>query len=1387
MSGALPIQQQTPEPSEQLPSNLPTLRQVTGVPVHGSEQNAILDGHENIPTLPIPAPISKIQPSWDPVHSTPILEEGTKIEDPANQRQPSDSQRPRPSLSVPTDAVSKSERSNSDDAPFFDATEERSDNNDWVMVSPNQESKETLSKEEPVLVSNDEHVNGQLPVTEDEHGTKPEQVIEPQPTAELEIPKAMASPTTSIINRPRGSSYDIPLLSPSTKNSLPPRTPPATSSIADVPRHTSNDLPAPVMASVETVESSPPPGSSQLKGEKQSSTTSFLPPIRRTSTFGLGFNSRDPPQSDFPNEGVVNVVATPPVQVSNIELPAPRTPVPAVVPATEASPMQIRNETPEKALIEHQEMQTPVAQPPLVSDLSVNRALHQNQPRSTEVFNARGPVQQLNQQGPMWATRPPLPHVGSSNYSQQSMPVQREHRHSAISPPRPADILQRPEFRESQVEWRPNRPKANSGSPPKIAPMYNKEIDGPPAREMSWEPDAEREITRPVPAQIPEPEYDEKPQYTVPPPQPRLYEQPLPQQRVYEQPPSSAQRYPELFRPGQAGPDIPRGSADLPSQYYQAPISRGAAFLPRQQTNEYQLPGVGPPDLPPQGTSRRNSGFLKDIGGRLSRASSRERRSTSISRDQPLSRGNEYADSIAPSEGAQDRQRRRSSFFGALHTSTSGFGTPASRESVIAHHGASRTDLVTTPPTPASPIHQERKKSLFSGGRTNEPKQNTSKLVRASTGNNESMEPSKKNRFSGISSMFGKSNHSTRNSVQGEPQPPKEVSYHGRQSIEPPSLAGVLHNKSIIPQSPPPAIGPGHAREPSQSRSLFSKLAHSTTSHSSAGRETKPRRSSGAGLLGGLIGRKAATDRGSDESRSQSSTTVRGTQPVLLSQTYSDLQDEMINTPPPQFEIKAKPQRSSDPNLHAPTPERVDRDRDRGRRTSRDQRPYVEPQYDSVPIPGGYSLVRGQGATPVHTDYDPRGLNRLQPYNQYPVTSGQISHIAPVRGDPENQQHLADRRAQQSSSAQYNRSLQQAPALGAIETYQNYKARVSQQLSREDLLARSPPKSIEGQQRPYQISLPDGADDEDGDALSRRKNSINPSSVHPTVKKSTPDAIQRLQQPTLRHPESPAGYPLPEDTVFSPVNPGANDIPPPPPPKWPSHLDHQYEHTQGHERQQSLAQSMSTMDIDLDRSNTRRTAVSAVSGFSGHQEPTSASAPTHQNRGLNVPGKDGIAERNGISDRRGRGTSLSSLSPTTPSPMQGSPERGVSPEGGRDDIRRTEINMPTRPTSSEDLYNASPRLPNPTPISGANANGYHVNSKRSNSHLGVDTNTNGKGDQKISSGAAVSRAQEEKIPYHENGLHVPEEDTEPATMSATSYPGQEWNPYIAGGWDDGFD
>ncbi|KAH9214258.1 hypothetical protein DL95DRAFT_446591 [Leptodontidium sp. 2 PMI_412] len=1012
---------------------------------------------------------------------------------------------------------------------------------------------------------------------------------------------------------------------------------------------------------------------------------------------------------------------------------------------------------------------------------------------------------------------------------QQNSP-QRDPAKALFTPPRADNILQRPEFKESQVEWRPNRPRVvtKPAQSSYSSESYSKEMAISAARTNSWD-------TQPPPRgysgsssymQRQDSQFSEKGSWASP-----------QQSKPFEQPPSSAQRYPELFKPGQqqAVVESPR-DADLPAHYYQAPISRTQAFLPRQQTNEYQLPGVGPPEEPPVNPSRRNSGFLRDIGGRLSRASSRERRN-SISRDQDRlspergleSRG-EYAESSVLSDDGQEQKKRRASFFGHLsRNSYSGQSPPKSRESVIAHHAGSRTDLMATPQP--SPV----KRSFFSGS-SSEQKSAPKKLIRQSTtGTMDSPAKKKeKNRFSALGGFFGKPSPSTKAPVQQHPQATRELSYNERQPIESPQPEQQHQRAPSKYQTPDKA----QARAESQSRrGVLSKLSSSVAPPAVKDKE-KSRRPSAAGLLNGFMGRKSyQKERGSDDSRSQGSQPQVGPQP-LLSQTYTDLQEP---EPPSQRQRQESPfHRQSQDQQYLQQQQVQSRsqlreipfqdpsliNQDRGRRVSR------EPQYDSVPIPGGYSLVRGQGAMAVPTEYDPRGLSHLQQqqsqqqvdprYNQSQVQyqsqpqtqkqgsrlSYQSANLSP-QGQGQQQayspQHTEQPRSQQPLS-------HPQPQLGALETYRDY-TNSNRRISREDILARSPPKPLIDQQRPYQISLPGGEIEDDDEVVSTpsRSQHANPNAnsnmgTSTSGRRPQHDSIVRLQQPVLRHPESPAGYPLPEDTVFSPVNPTAVDFPPPPPPKWPSYLDahpqsqiqyqSQQDH-QGHDRHVSLSASDLDIDGDLDRSNTRRTAVSAVSGISAPRPRSGGSqnggvVGGGEGRGsLNVPAHDEVGMRGGVG---GRGVSPS---PTPPSPMEG------------DEVRRTDVEIPPR-ASMEDLYNASPRLPRSSEgfaefvsHGNGNANG------QGNGHADVNARPNGKENSRLDVPREVSRERsyqgngnggakhpEEKIYYDGayRGQATGVDQDGPAeledhetSMSATSYPGQEWNPYAMGAWDDGVD
>lgn len=1378
------------------------------------------DGSENQDRLGIPAPITKNQPSWDPFNATPIAEEeGFQYDDhPKQQPQVMHSAAQPKALAVPDDVGSKSERSNSGDAQFYDAHEEPSDLNDWVIVSSaeaNQAQPKAESEEVPKSEPEEEVYQAPegpppsflkrqqtQPVADPEIAKAPQQLAigmmnrpkekpKAHPESEQEVYQAPEGPPPSFLKRqqeqavaePKTAKGPDPPTNVPSQSHMQPKLEPEVSKPVEQP--SASVLNRPRFSYEAPVQSQAPPYEpqntshypsaqqnfvsgreqqhQQPEAEEPSRNASFkgLPPIRRTSTFGLGFGPRKGKQR-FPIDDEEELSS--PQSQDNIGSRNYEAEIGAVA--------AYANHEQKEQL--HQVHHTTAS-----TNLAEQRKASMDLPGANQL--------ELNQ-------------ANSSDYSQRTIKPQNEPQ-PGFQAPQATDVP--PEgFRMSQDAWRPN-----AVSPPaQTSPTrYSGAAISPqrPSIEMQRSMESQRNRALSDASQT-----TQRPdiQYNDHGPRP-IVNQPI-RPALYDQPPSSAQRYPELFQTQQPSPpDLGRGG-ELPPHLYQAPIPREAAFLPRQQTNEYQLPGVGPPvEEPRPDRSRRNSaGFFKDLGGRISRGTSRER-GMSPARRPVDSRGYEYPESSIASDEAQEQQKRRSSFFGNLNrASTSGLGPPQSRESIVAHFPGSRTNLLGT--LQQSPVGA-RKRSFFGTASPSSPKAKANKLSRSST-SGMSDEPGKKKRFSGLSSMFSRTgNPSPRTSLQDRPQAVRQLSNNERQPLESPQF-----DQRQSPRPPPPSQ---NNRGPSQQRQLLTKL--STGGDPSKPREdSKTRRTSASTLLSGIMGRKSEhKDRSKEDSssqgtRSQASQPQYHPQPVPLGQTYTDLQEESPQAPPgppPQQVHQPQPMRYQE---HPPQAQ----PKERGRRASREpprefpREPPREPQYDSVPIPGGYRLVRGDGAMTAPTDYDPRGLARFQQAQQDPRYMQQQQPRGiypqsqpPLQGGPQRPSYeqqaphhpQPDRRASQGTKP---------PALSAVETYENYTKRTSPRLSREDLLARSPAREQPGQQRPYQLSLPEDGNDRDHrpNRLSKSPPVISPSgsmrspqsqsNAQTPVKKH--DAIQRLQQPVLRHPESPAGYPLPDDAVFSPINEAARDVPPPPPPKWPSHLDAQHSRTPN----QHISSQHLNLEPELDRSNTRRTAVSTVSGMSG---PQSA--------GLHPPRKESEGGRE------------ITPSPTPPSPAY-TPEREQSPprysadekelerglsggerelERGRmlgdgERIRTTQLNRGPSP----DLYSASPRLP-PT-NQGFNA---QENSNHSNSNLGT-SNGNGHASPSTQYGQGTPsgkendpasrrlaelqqqkrKAQEEKIYYDaetgEEGHH--DEEGEGVAMSATSYPGQEWNPYLAGGYED---
>ncbi|CAG8955105.1 hypothetical protein HYFRA_00007120 [Hymenoscyphus fraxineus] len=526
----------------------------------------------------------------------------------------------------------------------------------------------------------------------------------------------------SIFNRPRGNTVEDPL-----------------ASLSRSPVHYTLSSNVGYASSQAAVLETP------RERQQEQSNSSFLPPIRRTSTFGIGFGSRQK-QRRFPIDDDDE-------HITGNEQPQQQTGIEYATSPGSVTPREYGIDTP----LQQQ-------------DASIMQQAY------------------VVQSSP---TNPRVVRVGSFDYSQHKAPQQPYNQQFAAH--RPYDIQPRPtnNSRHSQDSRRANGNSFDMTQAQRNAPWAGSNL----------------------------------------------------QNRPFEQPPSSAQRYPDLFR-SDTGSEMPDREHDLPAHYYQQPIAREEAFLPRQQISEYEIHGVGPPTDLPQTGSRRNSGrFFRELSGRLSRGTSRERngshsRGGSVSSPQrPIeSNGNGNVESSMILGEGKDQSSRRTNLFGNRNrASTVALGNLQSRESVSAHHSGLRTDLLSS--GQESPIQDQKKRSFFGSSSTSQTKLKTSKLSRSSTSGGMLDGPGKKRRFSGLTGFFGKAENSAPRSFMPPPTRSSgfgEFGYNERPVDQPRFISNddlqnwTSRNQGSPPNQETPVRG---RRGSSRSGGLLSKL----TSNSSTG------------------------------------------------------------------------------------------------------------------------------------------------------------------------------------------------------------------------------------------------------------------------------------------------------------------------------------------------------------------------------------------------------------------------------------------------------------------------------------------------------------------------------------------------------------------------
>ena len=243
-------------------------------------------------------------------------------------------------------------------------------------------------------------------------------------------------------------------------------------------------------------------------------------------------------------------------------------------------------------------------------------------------------------------------------------------------------------------------------------------------------------------------------------------------------PPSSAQRYPDLF----AQPVEPyrqrgnsRGAVDDPFQPgFGAALARNEFVNPRAHTSEFSIPGVGPPE-DDRGRRNRNSGVFKDLGQRLVRAASRERRPSMNEHRQHAEgyRGDEASESSVTTASIQEKRKSRTSLLFGLGGRSS-TDQLSKTESNQFNHGGHPLQAET-----------DRRRSRFgagfggklmpsSGGRASTSSLGLSQDGLADGRNDANASAPRKKRFSGVTKMFTRGNQEGKGQ-EGHMAPPSAM------------------------------------------------------------------------------------------------------------------------------------------------------------------------------------------------------------------------------------------------------------------------------------------------------------------------------------------------------------------------------------------------------------------------------------------------------------------------------------------------------------------------------------------------------------------------------------------------------------------------------------
>ncbi|KAM3089547.1 hypothetical protein ACMFMG_001133 [Clarireedia jacksonii] len=481
--------------------------------------------------------------------------------------------------------------------------------------------------------------------------------------------------------------------------------------------------------------------------------------------------------------------------------------------------------------------------------------------------------------------------------------------------------------------------------------------------------------------------------------------QPTTLNQPFEQPPSSAQRYPELFG---GGPTGDYGS-HMPRGYYQAPIGRAEAFLPRQQTSEYELPGVGPPRQSMDESAGRRRGSIdrirEGIGKFAARATSRERKG-SVANEQPQTQLTPSPRRISTT-GTRDEAalRRGSGLWGNFDvTGAQPSNSPLGRESMVAHYSGSQSNLLASPGdspmTPKSPFNPSLATSNPQPQRLNRAATEMMKGER---------KDEKKKKLGGFGSMFSRASKGGSSVLSKQKRATVDFSQY---------------NRTETGGSPSSSPHTQHNRRPSQQLNFLSRFTNSSTSiqkpevknqqqqhnkvsntnaHEQAERSRRP---SVSGILNGML-RKRSNTLESDSQRSESDGRRPGMIVVPSARMYSDLPsapsyeelpDPKSTTPQRLRKSGGERGRSRKLSLSEQYVQHASKQHDYDSRYQAPPPPataiqHPEPQYNAVPIPSEYSRVQGEGSSSI-----PGGLERKHDYypSRRPSHATQFSTPSPV-------------------------------------------------------------------------------------------------------------------------------------------------------------------------------------------------------------------------------------------------------------------------------------------------------------------------------------------------------------------------------------------------------